>query len=323
VNNHIIIFFDLNFTKTVNINTMKRYSRVFAIALIGAGVLQVSSCGEASTENPEGPVINQGPGKVDPNSGGILNIGGQVFVIPSPIQTADLIAKSNVAFNAEMLNPVENSSNYTTTYKRALNMGIYGADLGYISIYKNTNYSTKYLKAVRGLADELGLGSAFNDDLANKINDAMSDENKMLELVSEAYKTADDYLKENQKDDVASLVIIGGWLESVYFAGNAAIESKNKELIERVADQKTVLMTILAMLKQYRDKEEYDDLAIDLEDLLTLFDEVQYTYEFVQPETDEVNKITTIKSKHTVTITDAQLTAIVNKVKSIRSEIIG
>jgi hypothetical protein len=323
VDKRIIIFFDLNFAKTVNFNTMKRYTRVLALTVIGAGLLHLSSCGDSSTEAPNGPVINQGGGNVDPNSGGILNIGGQVFVIPSPIQTADLIAKANVAFNAEILNPVENASKYTTTFNRALNMGIYGADLGYISIYKNTNYSTKYLKAVRGLADELGLGSAFNDDLASKINDAMSDENKMLELVSEAYKTADNYLKENQKDDVASLVIIGGWLESVYFAGNAALESKNKDIVERVADQKTVLKTILAMLKQYRDKEEYDDLAVDLEDLLTLFDKVQYTYEYIQPETDEVNKITTIKSKHTVVISDEQLNAIINKVKSIRNEIIG
>ncbi len=302
---------------------MKKYTRVLAFSILGAGLLHLTSCGDSSTDVPDGPVINQGSGNVDPNSGGILNIGGQVFVIPSPIQTADLIAKANVAFNADMLNPVENVSKYTTTFNRALNMGIYGADLGYISIYKNTNYSTKYLKAVRGLADELGLGSAFNDDLAGKINDAMSDENKMLELVSEAYKTADNYLKENQKDDVASLVIIGGWLESVYFAGNAALETKNKDIIERVADQKTVLKTILAMLKQYRDKEEYDDLAVDLEDLLTLFDKVQYTYEYVQPETDEVNKVTTIKSKHTVVISDEQLNAIVNKVKTIRNEIIG
>jgi hypothetical protein len=78
------------------------------------------------------------------------------------------------------------------------------------------------------------------------------------------------------------------------------------------------------MLKQYREEnEEYDDLAIDLEDLLSLFDKVNYTYEYIEPITDEVEKVTTFKSKHTVTITDEQLNAIVEKVKSIRKEIIG
>jgi hypothetical protein len=302
---------------------MKKQKYVLITAVAGISLSALIGCG-GSTTDQDGPVVPTNDTAVNPNDNGIISIGGQVFVIPSPIQTADLIAKANVPFNAEILNPTENVGNYTTTFSRALNMGIYGADLGYISIYKNNNFSTKYLKTVKGLADDLGLGSAFNDDLADKINAAMNDENKMLELVSEAYKTADDYLKENQKDDVASLVIIGGWLESVYFAGNTAVATKNKEIIERVADQKSVLKTILAMLKQYREEnEEYDDLAIELEDLLKLFDKVTYTYEYVEPVTDEVEKITTFKSKHTVTITDEQLNAIVEKVKSIRKEIIG
>lgn len=300
---------------------MKKQKYVLITAIAGLSLSALISCGDTTTDQ-DGP-INQVDTTKKGGDQGIISIGGQVFVIPSPIQTADLIAKSNVAFNADLLNPTENVGKYTTSFSRALNMGIYGADLGYISIYKNNNFSTKYLKTVKGLADDLGLGSAFNDDLADKINAAMNDENKMLELVSEAYKTADDYLKENQKDDVASLVIIGGWLESIYFAGNVAIETKNKDIIERVADQKSVLKTILAMLKQYRADEDYDDLAIEMEDLLVLFDKVTYTYEYVEPITDEVNKVTTFKSKHTVTITDAQLSAIVEKVKAIRKEIIG
>ncbi len=316
-----IAFFEPNLTLNCKYIAMKKQKYVLITAIAGISLSALIGCGDTTTDNKgkDKPKADT----TDPNKTGIISIGGQVFVIPSPIQTADLIKKSNVPFNAEMLNPVENVSKYTNTFNRALNMGIYGADLGYISIYKNNNFSTKYLKVVKGLADDLGLGSAFNDDLADKINNAMNDENKMLELVSEAYKTADDYLKENEKNDVASLVIIGGWLESVYFAGNAAIETNNKEIIERVADQKSVLKTILAMLKQYRDKEEYDDLAIELEDLLTLFDQVTYTYEYIAPVTDEAAKVTTIKSKHTVTITPAQLTAIVDKVKAIRNEIIG
>jgi hypothetical protein len=302
---------------------MKKQKYVLIMSVVGISLSALIGCG-GSTTDQDGPITPTNDTAANPNDNGIISIGGQLFVIPSPIQTADLIAKANVPFNAEILNPTENVGNYTTTFSRALNMGIYGADLGYISIYKNNNFSTKYLKTVKGLADDLGLGSAFNDDLADKINAAMNDENKMLELVSEAYKTADDYLKENQKDDVASLVIIGGWLESVYFAGSTAVATKDKEIIERVADQKSVLNSILAMLKQYREEnEEYDDLAIDLEDLLSLFDKVNYTYEYIEPITDEVEKVTTFKSKHTVTITDEQLNAIVEKVKSIRKEIIG
>ncbi len=303
---------------------MKRNFRNLRTLSIVLGGLAIVSCGDAKTDEAvvgtDKPLIAQ----VDSNQTvGIVSIGGQVFVIPSPIQTADLISKSNAPFNTDLLNPTDNSVNYTNNFRKALNMGIYGADLGYLAVYNATDKTTSYLKAVRGLANDIGLGTAFNDELANKISESLGDESKMLSLVSEAYKTADDYLKENKKDDVASLVIVGGWIESFHFACAAAVATGNSELIERVADQKSVLKTILAMLKQYRDNEEYDDLAIELEDLNTLFNDITYTYEFVDPVTNESEKVTKISCKHNVSITEAQVKEISEMVKSIRNEIIG
>ncbi len=303
---------------------MKRNFRNLRTLTIVLGGMAIVSCGDAKTDEPaagnDKPIMNP----IDSNQTvGIVSIGGQVFVIPSPIQTADLIAKSNAPFNTDLLNPTDNSVKYTNSFKKALNMGIYGADLGYLAVYNATDKTTSYLKSVRGLANDIGLGNAFNDELANKISESLGDESKMLSLVSEAYKTADDYLKDNKKDDVASLVIVGGWIESFHFACAAAVATGNTELIERVADQKSVLKTILAMLKQYRDNEEYDDLAIDLEDLNTLFDGITYSYEFVEPVTNEAEKVTKISCKHNVSITKEQVQEISEMVQSIRNEIIG
>ncbi len=300
---------------------MKKNLRFFSILTIAASTFLAVSCGESETDDPDvvgpKPIVGGDSASVGP-----ISIGGQVFVIPSPIQTADLISKSNAPFDSDLLNPTENADKYADNFKKALNMGIYGADLGYLSVYKMTDKTTSYLKAVRGLADNIGLGNAFNDELANKISESLGDEGKMLALVSEAYKTADDYLKDNKKDDVAALVIVGGWLESLNFACGAAEATGNQEIIERIADQKNVLKTILAMLKQYRDNEDYDDLAVELEDLQSLFDGITYTYEFVEPVTNEGEKKTTISCKHDVSITKEQVAEISALVKQIRNDII-
>lgn len=301
---------------------MRKNLRFFSTLTIAAGTLFLASCGGSETEDP-GKVGPKPVVAIDTNQTvGLVNIGGQVFVIPSPIQTADLISKSQAPFDSELLNPTENASKYSDNFKKALNMGIYGADLGYLAVYNMTDKTTSYLKSVRGLANEIGLGNAFNDELANKISESLGDEGKMLELVSEAYKTADDYLKENKKDDVASLVIVGGWLESLHFACGAAEATGNQLLVERIADQKNVLKTILAMLKQYRDNEDYDDLAVELEDLQTIFDGITYTYAFVEPITDEGQKVTKISCKHDVSISPEQVAEISALVKSIRNDII-
>jgi hypothetical protein len=126
-----------------------------------------------------------------------------------------------------------------------------------------------------------------------------------------------------KKDDVAALVIVGGWLESIYFACNVAAETNDPNVVERIADQKSVLRTIIKMLKQYRDDEEYDDLAVELEDLRTIFDGVTFEYEFVDPVTNEAEKKTTIKSKHNVSISDDQVKQISAKINEIRNEITG
>jgi hypothetical protein len=301
---------------------MRKNLRFFGTLTVAASTLFFASCGEAETEDPG----KTGPKPVvavdTAQTVGLVNIGGQVFVIPSPIQTADLISKANAPFDSDLLNPTENSTKYSSNFKKALNMGIYGADLGYLAVYNMTDQTTSYLKSVRGLANEIGLGNAFSDELASKISESLGDEGKMLELVSEAYKTADDYLKENKKDDVASLVIVGGWLESLNFACGAAEATGDQEIIERIADQKNVLKTILAMLKQYRDNEDYDDLAIELEDLQSIFDGITYTYEFVEPVTNEGEKVTKISCKHDVSITPEQVAEISALVKSIRNDII-
>jgi hypothetical protein len=119
------------------------------------------------------------------------------------------------------------------------------------------------------------------------------------------------------------LVIVGGWLESLHFACGAAEATNNKDVIERIADQKSVLKTILSMLKQYRENEDYDDLAIELEDLNAIFDGVTFSYEFVEPVTNDSEKTTKFSSKHNVSITPEQVKQISEKVKSIRNEIIG
>lgn len=301
---------------------MKRNVRIFSTLAIATTTLFAVSCGDSETDGDSKPGPKPVVGHNSSQSVGLVNIGGQVFVIPSPIQTADLISKSKAPFDSDLLNPTENTSKYSDNFKKSLNMGIYGADLGYLAVYDMTDQTTSYLKAVRGLADEIGLGNAFNDELANKISESLGDEGKMLELVSEAYKTADDYLKENKKDDIASLVIVGGWLESLHFACGAAEATGNQEVIERIADQKNVLKTILAMLKQYRDNEDYDDLAVELEDLQSIFDGISYTYGFVEPVTNEGEKKTTIACKHDVNISMEQVAEISALVKSIRNDII-
>src|SRR4051812_36821984 len=92
----------------------------------------LTSCGDnnSKTNNPE--EIQDDTTKVI--SGAVLNIGGELFSIPSPLQTAMLIQKTGAIYDKSILNTKENMHQYANDFSKALNLGIYGADLGYVNM---------------------------------------------------------------------------------------------------------------------------------------------------------------------------------------------
>jgi hypothetical protein len=311
-----------------------KYRNLTAALVMASVSLTLSNCGDdTNTATPEDS--QDAIAKIDsaesenagtPPSTLVFKIGGKFFAIPSPIQTAFLVKEEGAAFNSGMLNKSENGSTYTTSFKKALNMGVYGADMGYITLYENTDLSLKYLQVVRKIAGELDLSGAFNDKLASRFSANMGNQDSMLVFVNDAYKNADDYLKNNDKSNIAALVIIGGWAEAMYFASQSALETKSVKLVERVAEQKQALVNMIAMLQSlegFTDVEEYEDLTIELQDLLKMFDDVTFGYEYVEPVTDPTNKVTNINSKNTIEISDETLSKIVTAIADIRNSIIG
>lgn len=298
---------------------------IISSSLISATII-MGGCGTDNTANKADESaekdINNSMNKVENPDESIFMIGGQIFSIPSPVQTAFLIKDVGFPFNSDYVNPSEHVSNYSSNFSKALNLGIYGADLGYLTIYEATDEALKYLKSVRGLSKDLGLEGAFDENLAERFSSNIGNQDSMLVFVSDAYKTSDNYLKENDKNDIAALVLAGGWIESMYIAADAAISSNNPLLIERLGDQKNPLESLIAMLGEYNNNTDYEDLIIDLEDLHGIFEHIKYTYEYVPPVTDESRMLTVIKSKHTVEIADEDLEAIMKKIKSIRTEIV-
>jgi hypothetical protein len=258
----------------------------------------------------------------DPNKSNLIEVEGQVFSIPSPVQTALLIKEVGTTYNKDILNDPKKATNYTTSAKKALNLGVYGADLGYVTIYDQTQDAISYLTSIKTMADELGVTSAFDLTLMERFEKNMGNQDTLLALVSDAYRAADDFLKNNERNDVAALILAGGWVESLFFALDAANKTKNKEIIRRVGEQKNTLSNLIKILQPYYSKPEVSELVDELNDLKTIYDQVEITYEYQEPITDAQNRITTITSKTDVKISDEQLNAISEKINVIRENLI-
>ena len=250
-------------------------------------------------------------------------INGRMFSIPSPVQMTTLIKAKVPSYNETMLTNPESVSNFTTTFKRAINMGVFGADLGYATIYENNTKAVSYLSSIEKLSDELGIAGAFNQALLERFIENGNNPDSMLVIMAEGYREGDKFLKDNEKHDVATLILTGGWIESFYFAAVSYETSKNQEIADRIGQQRTSLNTIIDLLTEYNTDEFYSSLISDLEALKVDFDKIRFDYTYIEPIDNEQIHQTNIKSKTALQIDAAVLGNIIAKIKSIRNGLIG
>lgn len=260
---------------------------------------------------------------LDPKKALNTNFDGKIFSIPSPIQTALLIKSASGVYYEDMLNPISNSDKYTTEYSKALNLGIYGADLGYASLYDQKGASLKYLAVVEKLTSSLGLEGAFDKSFITKYERNIANQDSMMIVVSDAFRKADLFLKNAKRKPSSALILTGGWIESMHFACQLTLKSKNQKVVDRIGEQKQTLQSICAILKEYNKKGSNDKLLGQMEDLLISFDAIVMNYTFVEPTTNTSSKTTTLNHSISFDISEKTLNEITNKITAIRESIIS
>lgn len=300
----------------MNIKNFKLNTKVIALGL--ASVL-ISSCGDPKTE---GETNGDDLPDTDTVKAVALNVGGELFSVPSPIQTALLIQKSGVAYDKAILNAGSKNGQYSSDFAKALNLGVYGADLGYVSMYNQTQDALGYLGAVKQLADKLGVSAAFDQQTMKRINDNISNKDSMLVLVGIAYRASDAYLKTNKRTEISSLILTGGWIESMHFSIVAYNKKPTDEIKFRIAEQKQALGSIIKLISSHN-LPDASELVKELEELAKIYEGITTKYNFVEPTTDEAKKITYINSTTEVNVSKEQLDQIAEKVKAMRDNIIN
>ena len=290
--------------------------------------LFLMSCGGDSLEIDSKPIAEDEITNID----AILNdseaamstaIGGKIFSIPSPVQMSLLLKDEVGVFNLEMISDPSVISRYSTTYKKALNMGVYGADLGYATIFENNTIAVSYLATIEKLADDLSISGAFDESLINRFIENGNNQDSMLVIMSDGYRSGDKFLKNNKQHDVATLILTGGWIESMYFATSSYPHKNNQEIANRIGEQKSSLLNIIELLEMYNTEDYYTELIIQLKSLKLDFDSIEYAYEFIKPKTVESEGLTMIKSETSVVIKDEVMKSIILKVNEIRTSIIS
>lgn len=295
---------------------MKNF-RVLSIVFFSSILLFVISCGEKSLEKSqkEKTIV------LDSVKSNIVSVSGELFSIPSPIQTAILIKDSRGIYQPELLNNPSHYSTYETNAEKAMNLGVYGTDMAYSSLYESGQDAISYFKAIDYLAEDLGIRSAISPQLIKRLGANVDNADSLLYLTGRFYEEGDAYLKKNKRYDIAGLILLGGWIESSYLTAQSAIAG-DKSAANRLAQQKQSSATLMKVLSRTTDRNfQKSHLYLVLDSIEAAYDQVESTYEFKLPETQTAEKRTVVKSRTNFVVSDSLLHSISNLLYSARTKI--
>ena len=244
--------------------------------------------------------------------------------ISSPIEMAALIKESGAPIKLKILNDPDLVDNYNTSFKQALNLGVYGADLGYLNMYNQTSSVLSYISAIKNLADDIQVGQFFDFNTLKRLATNNSNLDSLMYISVSSFDQMDVYLRENNRSNISALIVTGVWLEGAYLATQVLKDKPNKEIAERIGEQKLVLNDILLILNNYKRDKKFFDFAKEIEKIKDAYKDVTITYEVGEPEAVEVDGVLTIvqNEKSIVNITDEQLANITKVVEEVRNSVI-
>ncbi len=241
------------------------------------------------------------------------------FQVPSPGEMLTFIkmvgGKNNK--NVSFLNSPDNQKNYTDNKSKALNFGIYSCDLSYCSIFEIGSEALKYFKTVKQLGDQIGVSSAISPEVLKRLEGNIGNPDSLSVITDDVYFTSFEALEKSKQGPTLSLVVAGGWIESLYIATSLAKYDAKSPVVERLADQKYTLDNLIEFLKKY-------ESDANVASVLTQFTELQAEFNKIG-EKDAAAAAGDNKGKHVLgggkelTISADQYKAIVEKIKAIRN----
>jgi hypothetical protein len=295
----------------------KRLSLVMIAGTLG--ILMVSGCNNRGEREADlGDVTDLGDFKGTTDS-----VKKSIYYTMSlPLETARLFDHVGANFYPDLLNPPGNFGKYTRPPKVALNLGVYGVDLSYVSMFNQHQRSVAYLASINRLAGELGIPKELYGGVLDNLDLLMENPDSLSGAATIMYTTTDDYLRGDGQAGAASLVAMGGWIETMYIAtriynhdpGNIALQDK-------IAEQKYSLNSLIALMNNYAEDLDLAEYLLMLKNLRRTYEKFQLYYKKGAVTVDTSSKSIQAEGYY-LNVTPGQMQEIVKKIENLRNLII-
>jgi uncharacterized membrane-anchored protein YhcB (DUF1043 family) len=256
---------------------MKKIITGIIIPILILSLTGLASCKNRSTATPQKKVELEQVKTIE------NQIEANVYPLPTSANVIKMLTELEVGYIIGIANPVENTKKYFSSTTRATNLGIYGADLSYATLYNIQQEVINYLNAIRVLSNELNMSKIYNEELYDKIKLNFDNRDELVKILTNAFNDTYAYLSENDQQSLALLVVGGAWVEGMYLTTHVSEAAYQVAGISGVLlEQKKSFELFLDITKPYA-----NDPSVS--DFLKLLDPVKKVYEGIGTSLTEQN----------------------------------
>jgi hypothetical protein len=211
------------------------------------------------------------------------------YSLPSPLETAMLLKSAGITYNEQILNDLNSVDKYSTKKSKAINLGIYTTDLSFASLFDQAQTSLKYMDVTKKLANDMGITDAVDEETMKRLEQNLNNRDIVMDIISETFLNTSSFLKENDQQEVAAMVLVGGWIEGLYLGtqmiGNSPVAGN--KLVDRIAEQKLSFSIVERMLQDNKVNQKGQD-NLDIVELINELHRLKLAYEQIEVKTSAV-----------------------------------
>lgn len=224
------------------------------------------------------------------------------YPLPTAFEVSQMLNNANTSYSQDIVSDPSKVDQYVSTWQKAANLGVYGADLSYAATFDKTQETIDFLDVCKKLIDDLNITSAFNESMAQRIENNMDNVDSLIFIVTESFYDTYNYLNQNGEEKTSILVIAGSVIEGLHITCELVKMSENKgELMAVLANQKAQVVKLVELMENHADDENVQRVLPNLRF-------ISLTYEQLGEETE---------------MTEGQFNDISSNVKEMRDLIVG
>jgi hypothetical protein len=291
-----------------------RHLTYFSLSVLGA--FGLASCGSSSSDKDKNSREFE---QADSLGSHIEEL---AYIIPPPSEIPYLLQTTGAEFNESLINPRNKADQYSPhTDKAALNLGVYAADIGYLSSYDKTQEAIDYLQSAKTLADGLGVIGSFDVEVLKQFEANISNKDSLTRLLDRTIKRTQSFLMDNDRNKLSAMVITGSFVEGLYIA-TGVVKSYPKDLLP--TDAKNTILTPLVriVLDQKKSISEVNKMLASISDPGEAITGLTADLKALENEYAALNIEEQIRNnKANLVLSDKNLVEITNIVERLRKKI--